>query len=80
MNGVNHPNVYLILSFGVEQTRLNKRNFFLFIAFQLSGKMLKIDKAEYLIKWAHGYFIIAFSLLVSVFEIFIFEIKRALYS
>lgn len=42
--------------------------------------MLKIDKAEYLIKWAHGRFIRVCSLLVSVFEIFIFEIKRALHS
>lgn len=42
--------------------------------------MLKIDKAECLIKWEYGCFIIVFSLLVSVFEIFIFEIKRALHS
>lgn len=42
------------------------------------NKTLKIDKAEYLIKRALGCFIILFSLLVSIFEIFHFN--KALHS
>ena len=42
MNGIYDPTVYIILSFGVEYTKLERRNFLLFTAFELSeGRNVK---------------------------------------
>ena len=41
MNGIYDPTVYIILSLGVEYTKLDRKNFFLFTAFELSGRNVK---------------------------------------